>query len=412
MKQACDLPLCKLGRGCIRTCDLRAEPVQTNGEVSEGRAEPATPATCANRSFAAQKALVLLSKEDVGPAFPVDAPAPPLLDPGTVHAIETVRSVGICRLCRKQVLSTEKSIPRSMYNYRHADCVSICSKMSYVLSKRGNAEVKHIWETHPLADRLAWWKSHEGMTGDKLVSVLMTIVDTRGEGVPKEAHILRDMYLPDQQDKFDDIMKNAETFMCPFAGVTLYADGEYKVNVKAKRCQDMKVKGKTCGERTAKIKKETAEQTSRVKTKKALTGPGGKATVKGKGLWAGLVVREQLKKNAVQLSVRSNSQLKTINALKKQITESMVSRIPAQMVSMLEVSERELTKINVQVENIMRDDRTEDYKLSLHRSDGPMYMDLKKLCKKGTIQINKQKNLFKLVHDHFVMLKDILQAVI
>ncbi len=403
MKHACcDPPLLCCANDARRCCqptrDVRAEPVQTNGEVSEGRAEPATPATCANRSFAAQKAPVLLSKEDVGLAFPVDAPAPPLLDPGTVHAIETVRSVGICRLCRKQVLSTEKSIPRSMDNYRHADCVSICSKMSYVLSKCGNAELKHIWETHPLADRLAWWKSHEGMTGDKLVSVLMTIVDTRGEGVPKEAHILRDMYLPDQQDKFDDIMKNAETFMCPFAGVTLYADGEYKVNVKAKRCQDMKVKGKTCGERTAKIKKETAEQTSRVKTKKALTGPGGKATVKGKGLWAGLVVREQLKKNAVQLSVRSNSQLKTINALKKQITESMVSRIPAQMVSMLEVSERELTKINVEVENIMRDDRTD--------------VDLKKLCKKGTIQINKQNNLFKLVHDHFVMLKDILQAVI
>ena len=114
----------------------------------------------------------------------------------------------------------------------------------------------------------------------------------------------------------------------------------------------------------------------------------------------------------MQLSVRSNSQLKTINALKKQITESMVSRIPAQMVSMLEVSERELTKINVEVENIMRDDRTEDYKKSLHMTNGLMYMDLKKLCKNGTIQINKQKNLFKLVHDHFVMLKDILQAVI
>ena len=84
--------------------------------------------------------------------------------------------------------------------------------------------------------------------------------------------------------------------------------------------------------------------------------------------------------------------------MKKQITASMVSRIPAQMVSMLEVSERELTKINVEVANIMRDDRTD--------------VDLKKLCKKGTIQINKQNNLFKLVHDHFVMLKDILQAVI
>ena len=84
----------------------------------------------------------------------------------------------------------------------------------------------------------------------------------------------------------------------------------------------------------------------------------------------------------------------------------MVAQIPAQMVSMLEVSERELTKINVEVENIMRDDRTESFKDSL------MYMDLKKLCKKGTIQINKQSNLFKLVHDHFVMLKDILQAVI
>ena len=396
---------CQWRRCCIPTCRnnvWRAEPAQTDCEVSEGRAEPATPATCAWSSSAAQEALILRSQEDVGPVVPLDAPASPLVDPGTVHAIETAHAIEICRLCRKQVLSTETSIPRSMdlpHGLRHSDCSRICSKMTYVLSKCGNAEVKHIWETHPLADRLAWWKSHEGMTGDKLVSVLMTIVDTRGEGVPKEAHILRDMYLPDQQDKFDDIMKNAETFMCPFAGVTLYAHGEYKVNVKAKRCQDMKVKGKTCGERTAKIKKETAEQTSRVKTKKALTGPGGKATVKtSKGLWAGLVVREQLKKNAVQLSVRSNSQLKTINALKKQITESMVSRIPAQMVSMLEVSERELTKINVEVANIMRDDRTD--------------VDLKKLCKKGTIQINKQNNLFKLVHDHFVMLKDILQAVI
>ena len=65
---------------------------------------------------------------------------------------------------------------------------------------------------------------------------------------------------------------------------------------------------------------------------------------------------------------------------------------------MLEVSERELTKINVEVANIMRYDRTD--------------VDLKKFCRKGTIQINKQNNLFKLVHDHFVMLKDILQAVI
>ena len=120
-----------------------------------------------------------------------------------------------------------------------------------------------------------------------------------------------------KRQKFDDIMKNAETFMCPFAGVTLYADGEYKVNVKAKRCQDMKVKGKTCGERTAKIKKKTAEQTSRVKPKEALTGPGGKATEKGKGLWAAWVCREQLKKNAVELSVKSKWQMKTINALKK-----------------------------------------------------------------------------------------------
>ena len=51
----------------------------------------------------------------------------------------------------------------------------------------------------------------------------------------------------------------------------------------------------------------------------------------------------------------------------------------------------------------------------IHRMDAKkslMYMDLKKLCKKGTIQINKQNNLFKLVHDHFDMLVDILQAVI
>ena len=107
--------------------------------------------------------------------------------------------------------------------------------MSYVLSKCGNAELKHIWETHPLADRLAWWKSHEGMTGDKLVKVLKRLFDMGGEGVPKEEYVLRQKYLPDQQEKFDDILKNAETFTCPIFGVTLYADGEYKVgNIKAK----------------------------------------------------------------------------------------------------------------------------------------------------------------------------------
>ena len=80
--------------------------------------------------------------------------------------------------------------------------------------------------------------------------------------------------------------------------------------------------------------------------------------MKGKGLWAGLVCREQLKKNAVELSVKSKWQMKTINALKKQINASTVRKIPAQMISMLEVSERELTKINVEVAKIMGDGRT------------------------------------------------------
>ena len=397
---------CQWRRCCIPTCRnnvWRAEPAQTDCEVSEGRAEPATPATCAWSSSAAQEALILRSQEDVGPVVPLDAPASPLVDPGTVHAIETAHAIEICRLCRKQVLSTETSIPRSMdlpHGLRHSDCSQICSKMTYVLSKRENVKFKRIWETQPLAERLAWWQSHEGMTGDKLVKVLKRLFDMGGEGVPKEEYALRQKYLPDQQEKFDDILKNAETFTCPIFGVTLYADGEYKVNVKAKRCQDMKVKGKTCGERTANIKKKTAEQTSRVKTKKALTGPGGKATVKGKGLWAGLVVREQLKKNAVQLSVRSNSQLKTINALKKQITESMVSRIPAQMVSMLEVSERELTKINVEVAKIMGDGRT------------VAEWDLKKFCKKGAMQIKKQIKQFNNVKDHFEMLIDIMKVLV
>ena len=185
------MPLLGGRRWRIHTYGVRAEPVQTDGEVSEGRAEPATPATCAYSSSAAQEALILRSQEDVGPVFPLDAPASPLVDPGTVHAIETVHAIGICRLCRKQVLSTEKSIPRSMDNYRHADCSRICSRMTYVLSKRGNVDLKHIWETQPLADRLAWWQSHEGMTGDKLRSILIRLVDARREGVPKEEDTLR-----------------------------------------------------------------------------------------------------------------------------------------------------------------------------------------------------------------------------
>ena len=332
MKHACDLPLCQWRRCCIPTCRnnvWQAEPAQTDCEVSEGRAEPATPATCAWSSSAAQEALILRSQEDVGPVFPLDAPASPLVDPGTVHAIETAHAIEICRLCRKQVLSTETSIPRSMdlpHGLRHSDCSRICSKMTYVLSKRENVKFKRIWETQPLAERLAWWQSHEGMTGDKLVKVLKRLFDMGGEGVPMEEYALRKKYLPDQQEKFDDILKNAETFTCPIFGVTLYADGEYKVG---------NIKAKTCGKRTAKIKKKTAEQTSKVKPKEALTGPGGKATEKGKGLWAAWACREQLKKNAVELSVKSKWQMKTINALKKQINASMVRKIPAQMISML-----------------------------------------------------------------------------
>ena len=386
--------LCQWRRCCIPTFDVRAEPAQTDCEVSEGRAEPATPATCAWSSSAAQEALILRSQEDVGPVFPLDAPASPLVDPGTVHAIETAHAIEICRLCRKQVLSTETSIPRSMdlpHGLRHSDCSQICSKMTYVLSKRENVKFKRIWETQPLAERLAWWQSHEGMTGDKLVKVLKRLFDMGGEGVPKEEYVLRQKYLPDQQEKFDDILKNAETFTCPIFGVTLYADGEYKVG---------NIKAKTCGKRTAKIKKKTAEQTSRVKPKKALTGPGGKATVKGKGLWAGLVCREQLKKNAVELSVKSKWQMKTINALKKQINASMVRKIPAQMISMLEVSERELTKINVEVAKIMGDGRT------------VAEWDLKKFCKKGAMQIKKQIKQFNNVKDHFEMLIDIMKVLV
>ena len=277
------------------------------------------------------------------------------------------------------------------HGLRHSDCSQICSKMTYVLSKRENVKFKRIWETQPLAERLAWWQSHEGMTGDKLVKVLKRLFDMGGEGVPKEEYALRQKYLPDQQEKFDDILKNAETFTCPIFGVTLYADGEYKVG---------NIKAKTCGKRTAKIKKKTAEQTSRVKPKKALTGPGGKATVKGKGLWAGLVCREQLKKNAVELSVKSKWQMKTINALKKQINASMVRKIPAQMISMLEVSERELTKINVEVAKIMGDGRT------------VAEWDLKKFCKKGAMQIKKQIKQFNNVKDHFEMLIDIMKVLV
>ena len=88
------------------------------------------------------------------------------------------------------------------------------------------------------------------------------------------------------------------------------------------------------------------------------------------------------------------------NALKKQITESMVSKIPAQMISMLEVSERELTKINVEVAKIMGDGRT------------VAEWDLKKFCKKGAMQIKKQVKQFNNVKDHFEMLIDIMKVLV
>ena len=154
-------------------------------------------------------------------------------------------------------------------------------------------------------------------------------------GVPTDEITLRKKYLPDRQDMFDNIMKNAERFTCPVSGATLYEDPGYE-------------KDKTYSEQAEKTRKRTAEQTSIVKAKKALKGPGATAALrnseteldevatdtKNETIKKGSEDKEkkpmtdQIKKRFAKCAERAEDAMQELGALNDKLNENITQMIP------------------------------------------------------------------------------------
>ena len=218
--------------------------------------------------------------------------------------------------------------------------------MGHLLRTGGNDRLKDIWTAEPMAERLAWWHKHPGFTGDQLKTELeATYAERMSEerelkhsykGVPTDETTLRKKYLPDRQDMFDNIMKNAERFTCPVSGATLYEDPGYE-------------KDKIYSEKAEKIRKRTAEQTSTVKAKKALKGAQhATAAVKNfeteldevatdtkketkkevKEEKAKKPMTELTKKRFAKCAEKAEDAMKELGALNDKLNENMTQMIP------------------------------------------------------------------------------------
>ena len=248
---------------------VRAEPVQTQLDATQEQAEPTAPHIPASQHGGSSVAEEDLDDKVV---FPLDsdtltifAPA----DPDVVHG----EHVGMCQVCKKPVLSTDMKLAwvakkrHTVRYHKHVDCQKMCNTMRFLLSKDCNGRLKDLWEAEPVDKRVAWWHRHPGLTNDELQTELMVhyseeITETNGrkrayKGVPTDIVALKQKYLPDRQEMFDNIIKNANQFICGVTGATLYEDPSYE-------------NSKDCTERRTEVKKRTAEQTSTVAPKKAL----------------------------------------------------------------------------------------------------------------------------------------------
>ena len=158
-------------------------------------------------------------------------------------------------------------------------------------------------------------------------------------------------------------MKNAERFTCPVSGATLYEDPGYE-------------KDKIYSEKAEKIRKRTAEQTSTVKAKKALKGPGAggptaavrnfeteldevatdtkKETKKEvKEEKAKKPMTEQIKKRFAKCAERAEDAMQELGALNEKLTENITLMIPQKTISLLREWEEEVKSISMQVEKII-----------------------------------------------------------
>ena len=310
------------------------------------------------------------------------------------------------------MLSTERKITWKSNRgteapyWKHSACQKMQNVMQRLLSNGGNDRLKDLWTAEPMAERMAWWHKHPGLTSDQLKTELeATYAERMSEerelkhtyrGVPTDETTLRKKYLPDRQDMFDNIMKNAERFTCPVSGATLYEDPGYE-------------KDKTYSEQAEKTRKRTAEQTSTVKPKKALKGSmskdGATAAVKHFGTELDEVatdtkketkkevkgekekkpMTEPMKKRFAKCAEKAEDAMKELGALNEKLTENITLMIPQKTISLLREWEEEVKSISMQVEKII--------------AAGESDVSVNVFSKKATDNMDKLKKQIQLVGD-------------
>ena len=364
--------------------DVGAEPVQTQVEATQAPAVPTTPATpvTPRSSVADGDAAPTLdylgfdSERTDGDQMGLGYVESECTEGGGSVAQSEVEEVGTCVTCKKPVLSTERkltwnsNVGTGVQYWKHIECQKMQNMMSHLLRTGGNDRLKDLWTAEPMAERMAWWHKHPGLTSDQLKTELeATYAERMSEerelkhtyrGVPTDETTLRKKYLPDRQDMFDNIMKNAERFTCPVSGATLYEDPGYE-------------KDKTYTEQAEKTRKRTAEQTSTVKPKKALKGPGAAAAVKNcdtevdgvatdtktktikkdSGEKEKKPMTDQIKKRFAKCAEKAADAMQELGALNEKLNENITLMIPEKSILLLREWEQEVKSISMQVEKII-----------------------------------------------------------
>ena len=302
---------------------VRAEPVQTQLDATQEQAEPTAPASPATQHGGSS-----VAEEDVDHqvVFPLDSDNLTIFapdDPDVVHG----EHVGMCRICKKPMLSTEMKLTwvakGGLHYYKHVDCQKMGNTMRRLLSKDCDGRLKDLWEAEPVDKRVAWWHRHPGLTNDELQTELMVhyseeITGTNArkrayKGVPTDIVTLKQKYLPDRQEMFDNIIQNANQFICEVTGATLYEDPSYE-------------NSRVYTERRTEVKKRTAEQTSTVAPKKALKPnrshpkkalPGGRAE---RGT-------EEIKNIDAELDEAARQRILDQTTKKKPLTENLKKKL-------------------------------------------------------------------------------------
>ena len=348
---------------------VRAEPVQTQLDATQEQAEPTAPHIPASQHGGSSVAEEDLDDKVV---FPLDsdtltifAPA----DPDVVHG----EHVGMCQICKKPVLSTDMKltwVAKTGHNVRyhkHVDCQKMCNTMRFLLSKDCNGRLKDLWEAEPVDKRVAWWHRHPGLTNDELQTELMVhyseeITETNGrkrayKGVPTDIVALKQKYLPDRQEMFDNIIQNANQFTCPITGATLYEDPSYE-------------NSRVYTERRTEVKKRTAEQTSTVAPKKALKRdrrrPRGTAEIKNFDAELDEAARqrildqttkkkpltENIKKKLENIGDHAREAMDAFEALQEKLTE-VATQILAKSIEILQKAGLDVQSNIAQVDEII-----------------------------------------------------------